>query len=52
MIAVDRLGFHARLKAQDGMRGAAIAFLREVSNPVEASKVLVKVVQQTRSRAE
>jgi len=34
------------------MRGAAIAFLREVSNPVEASKVLVKVVQQTRSRAE
>src|ERR1700687_2193570 len=33
MIAVDRLGFHARLKTQDGMRGARIAFLREVSNP-------------------
>ena len=30
MTAVDRLGFHVRLKTQDGMRGARIAFLREV----------------------
>lgn len=33
--AVDRLGFHVRLKARDGMRGARIPFLREVSNLAE-----------------
>jgi len=33
MTAVDRLGFHVRLKTQDGMRGARIAFLREVGQP-------------------
>src|SRR5216683_4777713 len=49
MTAVDRLGFHARLKTQDGMRGARIAFLREVSNPAETRKVLVEMVQQARS---
>jgi len=52
MIAVDRLGFHVRLKTRDGMRGARIAFLREVSNPAETRKVLVEMVQQARSRAE
>jgi heme iron utilization protein len=51
MTAVDRLGFHVRLKTQDGMRGARIAFLREVSNPAEARKVLIEMVQQARSRA-
>src|ERR1700723_4800109 len=35
MTAVDRLGFHVRLKTQDSMRGVRIAFLREVSNPAE-----------------
>ena len=40
MTAVDRLGFHVRLKTQDGMRGARIAFLREVSNPAETRKSL------------
>ena len=35
MTAVDRLGFHVRLKVQEGMRGARIAFLREVRNPAE-----------------
>ena len=49
MIKVDRLGFHARLKTQDGMRGARIAFLREVSNPAEARMVLVEMVQQALS---
>jgi heme iron utilization protein len=48
MTAVDRLGFHVRLKTQDGMKGARIAFLREVSNPGEARKVLVEMVQQAR----
>ena len=38
MTAVDRLGFQVRLKTQDGMRGARIAFLREVSNPAETGK--------------
>jgi heme iron utilization protein len=48
MTAVDRLGFHVRLKTQDGMRGARIAFLREVSNPAETRNVLVEMVQQAR----
>ena len=48
MTAVDRLGFQARLKTQDGMKGVRIAFLREVSNPAEARKVLVEMVQQVR----
>jgi putative heme iron utilization protein len=49
MTTVDRLGFHARLKTQDGMRGARIPFLREVSNSAETRKVLVEMVQQARS---
>jgi len=32
MTEVDRLGFHVRLKTAEGMRGARIAFLQEVSN--------------------
>jgi heme oxygenase (biliverdin-IX-beta and delta-forming) len=51
MTAVDRLGFHVRLKTEEGMRGARIAFLREVSNSGEARKVLVEMVQQARSQA-
>jgi putative heme iron utilization protein len=52
MTAVDRLGFHVRLKTPDGMRGSRIAFLREVSSPSEARKVLVEMVQQARANAE
>jgi len=52
MTAVDRLGFHVRLKTQDGMRGTRIAFLREVRNPTETRTVLVAMVQQARSLAE
>ena len=48
MTAVDRLGFHVSMKTEDGMRGARIAFLREVSNSHEARKVLVEMVQQAR----
>src|SRR5882672_9207563 len=51
MTAVDRLGFHVRLKTQEGMRGARVAFLRVVSNPAETRKVLVEMVQQARSQA-
>ena len=52
MTAVDRLGFHLRLKTQDGMRGARIAFLGEVSNPEETRKALVEMVQRARLGAE
>jgi heme iron utilization protein len=48
MTAVDRLGFHVRLKTQDGMKGVRIAFLREVNNPAETRKTLVEMVQQAR----
>jgi heme iron utilization protein len=49
MTAVDRLGFHVRLKTHEGMKGTRIAFLREASNPGEARKVLIEMVQQARS---
>jgi putative heme iron utilization protein len=49
MTAVDRLGFHVSLKTTDGMRGARIGFLHEVSNSAETRKVLVEMVQQARS---
>ena|SRR5579862_1953398 len=48
MTAVDRLGFHVRLKTQDGMKGARIAFLREVRTSAEARQVLIEMVQQAR----
>jgi putative heme iron utilization protein len=50
--AVDRLGFHVRMKTRDGIRGARIGFLREVNNPAGTRKVLVEMVQQARSQAE
>jgi putative heme iron utilization protein len=50
MTSVDRLGFHLRLKTQDGVRGTRIAFLREANNPAETRKVLVEMVQQARHR--
>jgi putative heme iron utilization protein len=52
MTTVDRLGFQVRLRTGDGLRGARIAFLREVSNPAETRNVLVEMVQQARSQAE
>jgi heme iron utilization protein len=48
MTAVDRLGFHVRLKTEDGMKGARLGFLKEVSSPAETRKVLVEMVQQAR----
>jgi heme iron utilization protein len=48
MTSVDRLGFHVRLKTQDGMKGSRIAFLQEVKNAGEARKVLVEMVQKAR----
>jgi heme iron utilization protein len=48
MTSVDRLGFHVRLKTQDGASGARIAFPREVGTPVEARDVLVEMTEQAR----
>ena len=50
MTSVDRLGFHVRLKTDEGMRGARIAFLREVANPEETRKVLAEMVQRARQQ--
>ena len=50
MTSVDRLGFQVRLKTKDGMKGARVAFLREVSNPAETRKVLIEMVEQPRQR--
>ena len=51
MTAVDRLGFHVRLKTAEGMRGARIAFLQEVRDATETRRVLVEMVNQARSQA-
>jgi putative heme iron utilization protein len=48
MTSVDRLGFQVRLKTSGGMKGARIAFLQEVTNPGQARKVLVEMVQRAR----
>jgi heme iron utilization protein len=52
MTAVDRLGFHVRLKTSDGMRGARIAFIREANDSQQTRKVLVEMVKQARSQNE
>ena len=45
MTAVDRLGFHARLKTEEGVRGARIAFSREVRTTQQTRDVLVEMVK-------
>ena len=49
MTAVDRLGFHLRLKSGDRIHGRRVAFLREVRNTDEARAVLVEMVRQAKS---
>ena len=51
MTAVDRLGFHLRLKTDDGMKGTRINFLHEVQNSDEARKVLVEMVRAAEPKA-
>jgi heme iron utilization protein len=48
MTAVDRLGFHLRLKTPDGMKGTRIAFLREVGDTSQTREVFVEMVKQAR----
>ena len=40
MTSLDRLGFQVRLSTSEGVRGARIAFLREVSSPAEPDAFL------------
>jgi putative heme iron utilization protein len=49
MTAVDRLGFHLRLKSGDRVHGCRVPFLREVKSSEEARSVLVEMVRQARS---
>jgi heme oxygenase (biliverdin-IX-beta and delta-forming) len=48
MTSVDRLGFTLRLKTNEGMKGARINFLHEVTTPQETRKVLVEMVRRAR----
>jgi hypothetical protein len=48
MTSVDRLGFQVRLKTQDGMHGARIAFSEEVKSAAETRKVLMEMTHRAR----
>jgi heme iron utilization protein len=45
MTAIDRLGFHVRLKTGDGFHGRRVAFPREVRNKEEARAVMMEMVR-------
>ena len=47
--AVDRLGFHLRLKSGDRIHGQRVAFVREVKNSEDARAVFIEMVRQARS---
>jgi len=49
MTAVDRLGFHLRLKTGDRIYGRRIAFIREVASTDDARSVLVEMVRHART---
>jgi heme oxygenase (biliverdin-IX-beta and delta-forming) len=48
MTAVDRLGFHLRLKTAEGMKGTRIAFTSEARTPQRTREVLVEMVKAAR----
>jgi len=49
MTAVDRLGFHLRLRSGERVYGTRIGFPREVRNSAEVRAVLVEMVRAARS---
>ena len=49
--AVDRLGFHLRLKSGDRIHGRRVAFLQEVKDAGDARRVFVEMVRQAKSPA-
>jgi heme iron utilization protein len=51
MTAVDRLGFHLRLKTAEGMKGTRINFLHEVQSADETRKVLVEMVRAAEAKS-
>ena len=51
MTAVDRLGFHLRLKTAEGMKGTRINFPAEVRSPQETRTLLVKMVRKAETSA-
>jgi putative heme iron utilization protein len=44
--AVDRLGFHLRIKTADGFHGRRVAFPREVRNKDEARTAFVEMLRE------
>jgi heme iron utilization protein len=48
--SVDRLGCQLRLKTENGMRGARLGFVRDVSTPAETRDVFVEMLQQATQR--
>jgi hypothetical protein len=50
MTAVDRFGFHVRLRTPEGMKGLRIPFLREARTPEETRQVLVQMVREAREK--
>ena len=48
MTSVDRLGFHLRLKTEEGVRGARIAFRQEVGDREATREVLMQMVERAR----
>jgi putative heme iron utilization protein len=51
MTSVDRLGFSLRLKTNEGIKGARVNFLHEVTTPQETRSGLVEMVRQARKRS-
>jgi putative heme iron utilization protein len=49
MTAVDRLGFHLRLRTGDRVQGRRVAFAREVRNSEEARATFIEMLRDARS---
>ncbi len=49
MTAVDRLGFHLRLRTADGMKGTRINYPGEVRTREDARKALVEMVRRAKT---
>src|SRR6202011_18601 len=47
--AVDRLGFHLRLKSGDRIHGRRVGFLHEVKDAGDARAVFVEMVRQAKA---
>jgi putative heme iron utilization protein len=50
MVAVDRLGFKLRVRADDGLHGCRIPFAREVTTVEQCRTVLIEMLADCRKR--